>query len=123
MFLPVLIVEGDPQLRSLIRVVLSRAGFRVLETGDGVSALSKVQDLGGEIGVVVSSYSVPQMDGAALASRVKEAFPQIPIVLLSCEANAPYCVGGDVFLSKPFPPSLLVATVHRLFGMEAKQCV
>jgi DNA-binding response OmpR family regulator len=120
--LPVLIVDDEPQVRSLIRVVLSKAGFRVLEAVDGIKALSTVQALHGEIRIMVSDYSMPGLDGGSLARRVKEQFPTIPIILVSSEANAADCLSGDAFLAKPFVPSVLVATVRSLLSKESLQC-
>ena len=40
---PVLLVDDEPQVRSLIRAILSKHGFQVLEAADGERALSTVQ--------------------------------------------------------------------------------
>ena len=40
--LPILVVEDDPQVRRLIRIVLSKHGFRTVEEKDGLRALSTV---------------------------------------------------------------------------------
>jgi CheY-like chemotaxis protein len=120
--LPVLIVDDEPQIRSLIRAVLSKAGFRVLVAVDGEEALSTVQALHGEVSIVVSDYSMPGLDGGSLARLVRCLFPLIPILLVSSDANAPGCPSMDAFLPKPFSPSGLVDAVHRLLGMEAQQC-
>jgi CheY-like chemotaxis protein len=115
---PVLIVDDEPQVRSLIRAVLSRAGFRVLVAGNGVDALSTAQTLHGEICIMVSDYSMPGMNGNTLAGLLKEQFPLIPTLLMSSGSNACDCPSADAFLAKPFVPSVLVASVHRLLGME-----
>ena len=112
--LPVLVVEGDLQLRSFIRVALSKADFRVLEAVDGTDALSKLRDLEGKVGVLVSSYFLPQMDGSMLARHVKVQFPSVRILLLCWEENACQCHDCDAVLAKPFAPQDLVATVRRL---------
>lgn len=56
--LPVLIVDDEPQVRSLIRTVLSKHGFRVVEARDALSALTAVQELDGAISLMVSDYSM-----------------------------------------------------------------
>lgn len=114
MSLPVLIVDKEPQIRSLIRTVLSKHGFPILEAPDGTSALSTVKYLNGAATVIVSGFSLPGLDGAALARLVKAQFPTTPILLMSSEATPCDCLCSDAFLAKPFLPSELVNTVRRL---------
>jgi CheY-like chemotaxis protein len=120
--LPVLLVDDKPQVRSLIRAILSKHGFQVLEVGDGVSALSAVRAQNGAISIMVSDYDMPGIDGGILARRVKEQFPTIPILLVSSNADAFDCLFGDAFLAKPFIPSVLVEVVRRLLPKESLQC-
>jgi CheY-like chemotaxis protein len=117
--LPVLVVDDEPQLRSLIRTLLLKHGFRIVEASDGVSALSTVKKLNGAISLMVSDYSMPGMDGGALAQLVKAQFPAIPVLLMSSEAYSCDCRSGDAFLAKPFVPAILVDTVRRLYEREA----
>lgn len=117
---PVLIVDDEPQVRSLIRTVLSKHDFRIVEARDGVSALSTVLDLDGAIGLMVTDYFMPGIDGLHLSKQVKLLFPGVPILLVSGEAfidgdNFP----ADAFLAKPFLPSTLVDTVRRLYKKES----
>jgi CheY-like chemotaxis protein len=74
------------------------------------------------IGLMITNYSIPGLDGGAVAKRVRERFPAIPILLVSSDADAPSCPSKDAFLAKPFVPSALVDSVRRLLGMEEKQC-
>src|ERR1017187_8580386 len=108
---PILLVDDEPQARSLIRAILSKHGFRTVEAGDGTRALSTIQNLNGAISLMVSDYSMPGLDGAPLANRVKEQFPAIPILLVSSDANVCDCLSGDALLRKPFVPAVLVDTV------------
>jgi CheY-like chemotaxis protein len=112
--LRVLVADDERQVRSFIRAVLEKAGFRVLQAVDGIQALSMVEALFGDIGLLLTDYSMPGMDGAALAKRVRGQFPAIPILLISSDGNACHCVSSDAFLAKPFVPSVLVAAVRRL---------
>jgi CheY-like chemotaxis protein len=115
MTLPVLIVDDDPQIRSLIWAILSKHGFPMLEARDGVSALSTVRGMGGAITLIVSSFSIPGLDGAALARLVRAQFPNTPTVLMCDGATECDDLCEDAFLlAKPFIPSLLVDTVCRL---------
>jgi CheY-like chemotaxis protein len=112
--LPILLVDDEPQVRLLMRTVLSKHGFRIVEEMNGLNALSTVQDLGGAISLLISDYSMPGLDGATLGSLVRSHYPAIPILLMSSDANSCDCSSGDAFLSKPFMPSMLIDTVRRL---------
>lgn len=114
MNLPILVIDNDSQVRSLIGTVLKKQGFRILEAGDGVAALSAVRETDGAIGLIVTDHFMPGLVGAALARDVREQYPTIPILLISSEPTQ--CDGhcGDAFLPKPFVPSVLVETVRRL---------
>lgn len=119
--LPVLIVDDEPQVRSLIRTALAKHGFRALEARDGLTALSTVMDLGGAIGLLVTDHSMPGMDGLNLARLVKMLYPALPILLVSGEAFEGDCVPGDGFLGKPFLVSALVDSVRRLYKTPPQQ--
>ncbi len=118
---PVLLVDDEPQVRSLIRAVLSKHGFQIVEADDGLSAWTTVQELQGAISLIVSDYSMPRLNGAALASRVKAQFPTIPILFVSSNTDAHDCLSCDAFLTKPFVPAVLVETVHRLCGTDSSR--
>lgn len=114
MSLPVLIVDDDPQVRSLVRAVLSKHGFITVEAADGKSALSTVKNMDGAIGLMVSDVSMPGLDGEALAGLVKAQFPSTPIILMSSERTVCESISIDAFLPKPFLPSVLADAVRRL---------
>ena len=114
MNLPVLIVGNEPQLRSLIRAILSKQGFPILEAPDGLTALTSIQDLGGALTVIVSTFSMSEINGDAFARQVKAQFPDTSILLMVSGATEGEGLPGDAFLAKPFLPSILVDTVWRL---------
>jgi CheY-like chemotaxis protein len=101
MSLPVLIVDDDPQIRSLVRAVLSKHRFPTVEAADGLSALSTVRKMNGAIGLMVGDFSMPGLDGDALARLVKAQFPTTPILLMSSERTACESTVVDAF-----PPNL-----------------
>jgi len=110
----ILIVDDEPEVRSLLREVLAAHGFRIVEAGDGGSALRLLQELGGAVGLVVSDYHMPGMDGARLARQVKRHFPGVPVLIVSGEAYANECAVADGLLPKPFAPDDLVEAVRRI---------
>src|SRR5260370_1443045 len=99
---PVLIVDDEPQVRSLIRAVLSKHGFQIVEADDGLSAWTTVQELQGAISLIVSDYSMPRLNGLALASGAKRNFPPSPYSFSRATR-----MRAIAFPAMPFSPGLL----------------
>ena len=112
---PVLIADDEPQVRSLIRALLSKHGFQTIEACDGFSALSTVLDLNGAVGLVVTDNSMPGIDGLNLARFLKTLYPAMPVLIVSGDALEGDSLPGDGFLRKPFVASALVESVRRLY--------
>lgn len=110
----VLIVDDEPQVRSLIRAVLSKSGFLTVEANDCISALSTIQDSGDAIDVIICDYSVPGRDGATFTVFVRSLFPAVPIILTSNGEVECSSLSIDAHLPKPFVPAELRDTVRRL---------
>jgi CheY-like chemotaxis protein len=115
--LPILVVDDELPVRQLITLILVRDGFQVVEAEDGLSALSVLQKLNGELSLIISDVVMPRLDGISLCKKVKQEFPRIPVVLVS--GNRPEASGvGDRFLEKPLYPDLLLRAVRALVGRE-----
>jgi signal transduction histidine kinase len=99
----VLLVEDDPDVRRIVRRKLAGIGYPLVEAESGVEAL-RLLDRIHEIGILLSDISMPGgMDGNALASHVKAAFPKIKIVLMSGQTNFSSAEDQSIpFLRKPF---------------------
>jgi CheY-like chemotaxis protein len=120
----VLIVEDDPNLRVVIRMVLERAGYEVAEARHGVSAL---ESIGVEQpDVVIADMTMPVMGGVELIDRIQSnpATASLPIVLLSgrqVETAVSRLVIAVVL--KPFEPADLVASIDRAMHADGRELV
>jgi two-component system, cell cycle sensor histidine kinase and response regulator CckA len=120
MMKPVLVVDDEPQIRSLVTALLSREGFQSIEAGDGDSAFSAAQGLHGEISLLLTDVNMPGsvMDGIRLASAVKSRFPEIPVLFISScplsRRDLESAVPGSVFLQKPFDLKVFAQTIQEL---------
>src|SRR5262249_49074961 len=65
----VLVVEDDDAVRVLVRLVLTRQGYEVLEARDGESALALVKTYDGPIHLLVSDVVMPGVSGPDLATK------------------------------------------------------
>ena len=120
----VLVVDDDDVIRQLISVNLELEGFEVTTAVDGLDCLEKVKQV--RPAVVTLDIMMPRLDGWEAASRLR-ADPEtadIKVVLLSARAQEADLqrgdrIGVDAYLTKPFDPDELIATVRRLAGLPA----
>jgi CheY-like chemotaxis protein len=118
----VLVVDDDDVIRQLITVNLELEGFEVTTATDGQDCLDKVK--GVNPAVITLDIMMPRLDGWEAASRLR-ADPDtagIKVVLLSARAQEADLqrgdrIGVDAYLTKPFDPDELIATVRRLAGL------
>jgi CheY-like chemotaxis protein len=112
----ILIVDDEPVIRTLLELVLHRAGFSVLTAGCGCEALSVSQSHHGEIALLITDITLPGISGWKVAEELLESEPNIPVLYISggcLESGTPAC-GRSQFLSKPFSLSTLVSQVRDL---------
>jgi nitrogen-specific signal transduction histidine kinase/CheY-like chemotaxis protein len=102
----VLVVEDDPDVRSLVISLLQRFGYNVLEAGDGAEALAALQDYS-RIDLLLSDVVLPGgVSGSDLAEQVTDRYPGIKVLFMSGYPDAPHRRGPLVenteLLGKPF---------------------
>jgi two-component system cell cycle sensor histidine kinase/response regulator CckA len=114
--LPILLVDDEPQVRSFVKTVLLRQGFRVVEAEDGLAAFSFILDFHGQFSLVVSDIGVPHLDGVKLSRWVREQFPSLPVLLLSGGSDPDNYSEGSAFLPEPFCASQLIGAVRGLLS-------
>lgn len=110
----ILVVDDDPRLREVVRYALSRAGFDVVEAGDGRAALQAVAARAPDL--VVLDVLMPELDGLDVCRELRR-HGNLPIVFLSSRGEEMDRVlglelGGDDYLTKPFSPRELVSRVR-----------
>jgi DNA-binding response OmpR family regulator len=110
---PILVVDDDRKIVSLVKTYLEREGFRVLAAGDGREALELYREF--HPGLIVLDVMLPELDGLALMRIIRER-SSIPIVMLSARGSVADRVlgiheGADDYLAKPFSPAELVVRV------------
>lgn len=112
----ILIVDDDPYIRELIKVLLKNEGFDILEASDGVEALVEIQKE--KVNIAVIDIMMPNMDGWDLCKEIRKYY-DIPILMLTAKGDITQKVKGfelgtDDYMVKPFEPLELVARVKAL---------
>ena len=115
-----LVVEDDPQLRSMLVKALSRLGYQVFETHNGRVAQQMIEQ-GERFDLVLSDVVMPVLGGIELMRWIQEHEPGLHVLLMSGYAGDESSVHGagsliDISLKKPFTLDELARTVHGTLG-------
>jgi two-component system cell cycle sensor histidine kinase/response regulator CckA len=112
----ILLVEDEEGLRALNARGLASRGYTVLEAGNGVEAIDRLEKFDGQVDLVVSDVVMPEMDGPTLARELRRRNPDLKIIFVSGYAEDAFQKhlpdhGQYAFLPKPFTLKQLVAAV------------
>ncbi|MGH9622667.1 MAG: response regulator [Candidatus Acidiferrales bacterium] len=114
-----LVVEDEPALRKLVKILLEEAGYDVLTANNGREALAVLAEK--NCALVVSDVRMPEMDGLALLAALREealrnaSAPVSTVLLTGCNdmdlAVQGMQLGALDYILKPFDPLSIVASV------------
>ena len=113
----ILAVDDEPDLRALLRILLSSKGFQVDEAASGHEAVSTATG-GGPYDLVIMDIMMPGMDGLEACRQIRE-HSSVPMLFLTArgrmeDKQQAYAMGGDDYLVKPFAPAELMLKVEAL---------
>jgi PAS domain S-box-containing protein len=113
----ILLVEDDPDVRSLLEEVLERSGYTILRTDDPAEALVASERHEGPIHLLVSDVVMPKMSGPQLAERLAKLRPNMCVLFISGyvenDVTRKAVSGGRAtFLAKPFTPEEFMCKVR-----------
>lgn len=118
----VLIVDDEPMARTLLRLMLVRAGFNVAEAENGFDALEKVQL--NQPDIVLLDVMMPGMDGFTVCEKLRhdQHTSELPIIMLSAKSdldsiNKGLRVGATKYLTKPISPEDLTRHVREVLDV------
>ena len=112
-----LIVDDEPCIRGYLKIILGRAHFQVLEAGSAPEALKMVRALNGALDIIVTDVVMPgDMNGVDLANAVRNAFPQIPIIVISgyLPQTPRRCCANFEWITKPFKAETILEAINRV---------
>lgn len=117
----VLVVEDQAAVRRLVRSMLEKSGYRVLEAANGREALAQLSRHRGRIVLVVSDVVMPDLNGPELAARMTTQGYAAPVLFMSGYAERTLMTRGlsdgkTRVLRKPFTLAQLSARVEELLG-------
>jgi type II secretory ATPase GspE/PulE/Tfp pilus assembly ATPase PilB-like protein len=119
----VLLVEDEEPLRHVLRDLLEREGFTVVEAADGVQALDEVDRSAPD--VLVLDLNLPRLDGYGVLNhlRARPSTARLPVIVLTAKGDEDnevrvFETGANDFLTKPFRPRALSARLRALLKLK-----
>ncbi len=113
----ILLVEDDPAVRSVVRRILERSGYDVLDAGDARAAVALFEEEDGSVDLLLTDVVMPDVYGPELADRLRETNPELRVLFTSgyTEEEVLERVGtiGTELLEKPFHQETLLRKVRR----------
>lgn len=113
----IFIVDDDPDIGSMIRMMLEYKGFQVELTDKGALADELIKTTTPDL--VIMDMLLSGVNGTDICRTLKndETRSQIPIVMISAHPNArEYCIGAgaDAFIAKPFDMEDILKKINEL---------
>lgn len=113
----ILAVDDEPDLRSLLRILLTNKGYEVLEAASGVEAVELVRSEP-RIDLVIMDIMMPGLSGVEACAEIRR-FSTVPMLFLTAKSQLSdkaeaYASGGDDYLAKPFSQSELMLKIESL---------
>jgi two-component system response regulator AtoC len=112
----ILVVDDETGMRHMLRLVLEREGFQVVEAVDAESALLRLE--GGDIDVALCDIRMPGLDGLGFLREVKKQKLKATFIMMSAYGSiemALECIkeGAYDYIAKPFKPDEVVLAVRK----------
>ncbi len=117
----ILVVDDEASIRALIAYSfrLLRPTDEVVRVADGFVALEYLWEH--HIDLVITDYWMPGLNGLELIQRIRQSWPQLPIILMTGHNPAELAPALDAlalagYLSKPFNPTQLPQMADQVLG-------
>ena len=77
----ILIIDDEPQIRSMLKLMLERDGYEVAEAPDGIEGIRVFRQNPAEL--IITDLIMPNKDGIGLIIDLKKEFPNVKIIAMS----------------------------------------
>jgi two-component system response regulator VicR len=113
----IMLVDDEPNIRSLVKVVIEEAGFKFCEAEDGKQALSVFESERPDL--LILDIMMPKLSGFDVCEQIRKVNRDIPVILLSAkddivDKQSGYRAGADDYMTKPFVEEELILHIGAL---------
>lgn len=117
----ILVVEDEAGIRALVRKILRRQGYEVLEAANGEDALALCREQGSRVELLITDVLMPHMGGRELVERLQTQGHDMKVLYVSGYTDDTTIYSGELpagtaFLQKPFTLGSLLDKVREVLG-------
>ncbi len=118
--LKILVVDDQPDVRSLIRDILADAGIhQIFEASDGKDAMQFLDADFDIVDMIICDWNMPGMSGVDFLRQIRTVFPDMPFLMVTgrCDKDSVIkakVAGVTAFIKKPFSPDELESKLRVL---------
>ena len=121
----VLVTDDEPDVRKLVRMVLTKAGYDVVEAEDGAKAIEVLNT--GEnrlmLDVIICDIRMPKVNGMEAIAYFRQEYPRVPLIVLTGFPDTDMATsllrqGVTDYLVKPVEAEKLRASVAKAMEMR-----
>ena len=77
----ILIIDDEPQIRSMLKLMLERDGYEVVEAPDGMEGIRIYRQ--NPVDLIITDLIMPNKDGIGMIIDLKKEFPDVKIIAMS----------------------------------------
>jgi DNA-binding NtrC family response regulator len=112
----ILVIDDDTTVRTTVRVLLERAGYEIIEAGDGKEAGRMLDG----VDLVITDLLMPEVDGVDLIALIRREGHKVPVIAMSgggkvdskSYLEVARALGAFATIAKPFDLDHLLETVR-----------
>ena len=115
----IVVIEDDPEMISLVKLILGKEGYDVSSADNGRDGLTLIEELVPH--AVVLDLMMPDMDGWEVyqAMKANDSIKNVPVIILTAKSQSIDKVLGlhiakvDDYITKPFSPGELLGSIRK----------
>lgn len=117
----ILVVDDEADVRTSVRLTLTKAGYEVVEAEDGEKGVKAIRSGDNPVKVdgIICDIHMPKVNGIEAIAYFRAQFPSVPVIVMTGQpsvegASELYKKGIVEYLVKPVAPEKLTAAVHKV---------
>ncbi len=116
----ILVIDDEADMRKSLRLVLTRAGYDVVEAENGEKAIEAIKSAEGAhmIDTIICDVYMPKMNGLEAVAYFRSQFPSVPVIVLTGQTDKQWAdlffkQGVSDYLVKPVEPGKIIDAVRK----------